>query len=352
MNSTQALTAQDLALLRCASAGRALLTGLAVGLLLCFGVAGVRMAHSLVTDSLQGDSLVVSSCIAGACLAVAVAISLWMFRRRRRITQPLRAAVRQDQKRILRGRLKKVEILPRGRLRYTLGDEAIQVDLLLGESIRASHIFGRPLESFEHLNDMVVELHCIEIGTDIVLLLQVHYPETQSAARSERPATASDRGRADNLSRSVALAMAGAGLLAVLVTSLAVRHPAVAVIVVGSIAAIVWAATMLFFVLPRRARARRSATVATITGPVTEIISARIQHGRTAVSFDVRWYRIGGTLFCPTGAGVDDVKAQLGQLVKYEFLVDERRPGTGVFTAFETIAGLHSCPSGNAIANA
>lgn len=289
------------------------------------------MAFSSGTSS---DDRLFPACMALVLLGAACGSGYWIWRRRR-VPRLSRDAIARNQKRVVRGMLSKVEIVADGRLRYVIDDAAVEVDLLLGLGATMSYLLQRPIRNFQYLDDMVVELHCVALGPDITLLLQAQYPFAKPATRTERPVQPDDRDRAGKEVKMVAIVAPCLCFIVPLLAWMIGRvEPALAV-ALGVFTAFIVAVTLPFIVLPRLLRARRSAGVVTVEGPVTEIVSSRVLIGRTT-SATVLWYRVGGVMFCPFGAGVDGGPAELGQVARFEFMARKGRRGDGMLMNFQT----------------
>jgi hypothetical protein len=340
METTQALTPQDLELLGHGRSSRSLqmaLNAMMLVIFLCFGGLGSWALY----DGVQFDRDVpIFASLAAIGFLLALAACFWMWRRWRRQIRPLRMAVAANRKRVVAGMLTLVERLPRGRLRYTVNGEAFEVDLLLGLDTRATYLFGRPLESFRHLSDVTVELHTIALGPDVTLLLQADYPQTPPIARTERPTGTADVDRVVKEAKSNALTTVGVGSF-VLLLVLGIGRWAtgswgltVAMVVLSAIGL---AIILPLVVLPRVWHARRSTGLVAIEGLVTEVMSSRVRYGRGS-SFTVLWYRVGGALLCPGGFGVEGGPAEPGDRVKFEFMTRKGLRGDGRLMHFQTVA--------------
>jgi hypothetical protein len=337
MQPMRALTGSDLELLRLAGAANTLKASMNAMLVVVFAFTCGLMSWAVLSGETYGDNTAISTNVALVSLALALAVSFWMWRQWRRTIRPLRAAIEHNEKRIVCGTLTRVEMLPKGRLRYIVDGAAVEVDLLLGVDSRASYMFRRPLDSFLHLTDVAVELHCIALGPDITMLLQAHYPLTPQPTRTERPVDGGDQDRATNEAKSTASTTTGCLFAVLLLIGLALRFATGSTkgAVLGTAAlGLCMFAILPFVVLPRLLRARRSTGVVAIEGPVTEIIKSQVRYGKTASSFDVSWYRVGGVLYCPFGAGAEG-KADLGQFVKFEFMTGKGRTDNGKLMYFQ-----------------
>lgn len=339
MQPTQALSEQDLELLHLARAGNRIKTLLNIALLIyLIGFGGWASSIIFSNGTVDNGLFAVITLV---CLAAALAIAFRLFRHWQRVIQPLRSAIASNQKRVISGTLTQVESLPKGRLRYVVDGAPLEVDLLLGIDNRASYILRRQLDSFLHLNDVEVELHRIALGPDVTLLLQAHYTTMPQPVRSARTVDRSDQDRANQEAKSTALKIAGclAVVLALIGIFLFLNSESARAALFGTLALGLCLTAMIpLVVLPRLLRARRSASVVEIQGLVTEVIKSKVRFGRTASTFDVYWYRVGGVLYCPFGSGVEG-KAELGQFVKLEFMNRKGRAGDGKLMYFQVIPG-------------
>jgi hypothetical protein len=337
--TTQTLSEQDLQLLRLAGASNAAKTFMYAALLLLFAAICGLMSTMVFSGQTFGDNTAFASGFALFSFCVAIGICAWLWRQWRRRIQPLRASIAGNQKVIVSGTLTQVEMVRKRRLRYVVDGAPVEVDLLLGLENRASYMFDRPLDSFQHLADVEVELHCIALGPDITMLLQAHYPLMPQPTRTERPVDAGDHGRAAAEAKSTATGSTGCLLVFLLLFGLVIGFSTGSTMgaVLGTAAlGVCLFAMMPLAALPRLLRARRSRGVITIEGPVTEIIKSQVRYGKTATSFDVFWYRVGGVLYCPFAAGAEG-KAGLGQFVKFEFMTGKGRPVDGKLMYFQVL---------------
>ncbi|MET0543836.1 MAG: hypothetical protein ABWZ88_18995 [Variovorax sp.] len=324
------LAPRDIELLRRASAssraGPATLVFCSIALVVC-SVLLLFMARELATFP---DMALAARALALLVLLLAPVV-FWLGRRRdRKGTAFFDAAIAHGRKFVVQGRLQDAELLPPHRIRYTIDGQTLDAMPLLGLDTRSSCPAGRSLVSFRALANTPVELHCIAWNPGTWLLLQAHYPAARRAARKQRAALTADRRRAGFADRRF-MTIVAAGLSAlVLVIAWQSGFDATMTGFIAGYMALVWVAVLAFGAVPGWIRARRHLVLHTVSGPVTEICTARVPTGRRLV--EASWYRIDGQLF-PT-FDVDG-SALLGNQVTVEFLGGEHSEDGGRVVALQ-----------------
>lgn len=323
--TSQPLTPDDVEMLRRVDlAARTPAAGLAVLAVLLAGCALVFVVIGRLAGAPPGLALAMN-----AAALVTLLLGVWLFTHRtridRRLAQATREALAKNSKFTVAGTVDHVAALPGGALRYTVdGQFHVDVVPVLGLDAPRSHATGRPLTAVRHLAQAPVEIECVARDNAVHLLLRTRYPMARQAMRTERPATSRDRRRAGRSDRRfMGVVLAGGAVLAIGTAWADGFRPGFGLFMAGYAAAIC-ALVFVVGVLPQLLRARRFTHLHTVSGPVTEILTAQVPQGKHTA--EVHWFRVDGQLF-----GALDLKtdAQLGNQVTVEFLGNARAADGG-----------------------
>ncbi|MFT4268945.1 MAG: hypothetical protein QM586_17265 [Xenophilus sp.] len=317
MHDLRALSSDDLDLLRRTAWAAAAYMRVNLAGVLLLACAAPGLAVGVFTTSMDSTSQSLLLLFAVGILALAVAIALKTCKERVRLLRPLRQALAGGQgKSVTEGLLDRVD-RDGSRLRYVIGGQAIALRVALGLDTTISLLTDRLLRGIRHLPHQPVALHWLPLAEDDGLLLKADYPLAGPAVRSERSATPADRARARRGDSLVMLVLAAFAAAAVAFTAVATDFKGIAIVCVTLIAGLFWLGAAAVLWLPGFIRQRACTRLETVTGPVTEIITARVKFGKSG-AMDLHWYRVAGTLICPFGM---DARPGLGQTVRIQHLV-------------------------------
>ncbi|MDO5693626.1 MAG: hypothetical protein Q4G70_14330 [Pseudomonadota bacterium] len=223
------------------------------------------------------------------------------WQRRRRQTTPLREALAHGQKQVTRGRLIALEVCAGNSLRYRLASQVLELSPILDQVSNQLPLLGTRLLAAQSLRDTDVELHWIALSSGLSVLLQAHYPAAPAAQRQMHGTNQQDTAPVLRQELRLGAVVAGVSLVVWLFEAWASGFDGGLMIFLAAGLILAIALWVLAFSLPRWLRARRSPVGLWLSGPVTEIITARVRLGRRWT--DSVWHRIDGELWCPeTGA--------------------------------------------------
>lgn len=248
----------------------------------------------------------------------------WTRWRQKRLWQPLRAAVAQGHKQVLRGRLSAVEALDDGRLRYVVDGQAVELLPLAGPLEPHAVPHDARVRGLLALRDVDVALHWIARGPDR-LLLELQLPDQPAPTQAVRETAADDLRHAHRQARQLL------GFFAVLVPVIALvvasqaGFEARTLGLVLGMCAVTWLLMGGIARLLARQQRLQCTHMHTFTGTLSEQFSTVSQIGNRPAQIWL-WYRIGGYLVQVPAriAGV-----QLGERLTVNYLVRADAPQAG-----------------------
>lgn len=294
--------------------GRVVMAGILialVGMFLAFGIFISGRATGLGISAVFIVPLVMS------ILTVFLIVAYDKLQRNRSsIEQALKKALSQRlPKTVVKGILDSVSIMPTGTLRYVIDGIPLNVTVILGTTNRLSYS-RHPIKNIQRHIGSEIQLHYIEMNSEVKLLLQVLDEPCTQIHRELRRVQKNEWKR--HLKPDIELMMNMCVIVAVLMLFLGFYIGGiVAAIALALLSLVVLGLVNAIFILPKWFRLRRTTHMMQISGVVTEIVTARILVGRRPMN--VEWYRVGGQLHY---LDTDDGNLKIGEKVVLEITCD------------------------------
>lgn len=224
----------------------------------------------------------------------------------------VKKCLRKNEKYIVAGDMKSLEVKKQKWLIYTIGKDTVTVlDPLLPVTMLHSYV----------LNGWKVRLHAVSITPSIQLLLQVEYDKIAPPKKENQPITAEDKSHYNSKKDSWDAIKITGGLMGAmcLLTCLFVPGRTIWLFVIIYLACFLLIGGVVFFVW--WAADRRTNKII-LTGTVTEVFRIRYKIGRYSSYKEMNWYRLGNETVA--GTMIDKDGVFLGSTARFVFYADKK----------------------------
>ncbi|SFN23262.1 hypothetical protein SAMN05428949_2050 [Chitinophaga sp. YR627] len=226
-----------------------------------------------------------------AFISIGGGCCIWGMLKRRKVIRLFEEIIQRDEKVVLRGVLRSVEVVNSRLLRYhtSAGSREVYIPLALAEGFMA-YSYERRLESIDTFVQQQVALHIVTIQPGIDVLLRADYENT---TYRETVALITEEERQQFISRFWSdLSIVGIilGVVCVLFLIFSGGHAGV-LLILGGIILLLVLLIAGFYVMPTMLALKKADAKKVIITEISETLVAWAQNGKSATRHS--WYRLG-----------------------------------------------------------
>jgi hypothetical protein len=237
------------------------------------------------------DDMLSASLFFGIFPGIGILSFTWGMLQRRKVIRLFEAVIQRDEKVVVRGLLRSVEVLNSRVLRYntSAGSREVYIPLALAEGFMA-YSYERRLESIDTLVQQQVALHIVTIQPGIDVLLRAEY-ENMTYRETVEPITDEERDKyIRKFWSDMSIVGIILGVICVLFLLFSGGHPGV-LLILGGIILLLVLLIAGFYVMPTMLALKKADAKKVIVTEISEHLVAWAQNGKSATRHS--WYRLG-----------------------------------------------------------